>query len=98
MTQDHLALDATGLSLGRKSCARSLCPGGWCGTQQEPEDSNMDHQQERHVHGWNEPVHPKMGKRQTSDHALDSGEQQVSDPDEIEQPDQRQSQSWPEPE
>ncbi len=85
-------------SLVLKSCARSLCLGGWRDTQQEPEDENVAHQQERHVHGQEEPGHTKMEKRQVTHPSLVHGEHEISDPHQVEQPDQRERPSWQEPE
>jgi hypothetical protein len=90
-------LDATGSPLALKSGAPSLCPDRWRGTQQEPENDDMAHQQERHVHGQEEPGNTKVEERQSSHPCLVPSEQQVSDAYKVEQPDKRERPSWPEP-
>src|SRR2546428_6566753 len=78
---------------------RSLSlPGRRRSTQQEPEDDDVAHPQERHVHGQEEPGNTKMENRQVNHRSLVHGEQEISDPHEVEQPDERECPSWPEPE
>ena len=78
------------ISLVLQNCAFSLCLCGWRSTQQEPEDDDVTHQQERYVQGRDEPGNTKVEKWQANYRSLVYGEQQVSDPHKVEQPDKRE--------
>src|SRR6266700_2936926 len=80
-----------------EQAALLLCLDGWRNTQQEPENDDVADQQERHIEGQKEPGHAKVKERQASHRSLVHSEQQVSDAHQIEQPDQRERPSWPEP-
>src|SRR5258708_32734789 len=85
------------ISLVLQNCAFSPCLCGWRSTQQEPEDDDVTHQQERYVQGRDEPGNTKVEKRQANHRCLIQGVQQVNEPHKIEQPDERERQTRPEP-